>query len=76
MPAKPPRAACPIHFTDHEVVALINTLNLVINPPDRRATHEDIEQFKHLSSLLKKLDAHERSTRTGTSEARLPKRRR
>ena len=40
--------------SEEELVAMANTLHIVLNPPRKRFGSEDIKQFGLLVSLLKK----------------------
>ena len=44
-----------IDVTEEELVACANTLNLVLNPPNKRLDGAGIRQFGLLVSLLQKL---------------------
>ena len=44
-------------MNEEELVALANTLNLVLNPTNKRIDREGIRHFGLLVSLLKKLTA-------------------
>lgn len=47
-----------IDVTEEELVAFANTLNLVLNPPNRPIDSAGIKQFGSLVSLLQKLIKH------------------
>lgn len=47
-----------IDVTEEELVAFANTLNLVLNPPNKPIDSDGIKQFGFLVSLLQKLIRH------------------